>query len=108
MLHNSTSIVSLDTEHQESFRRAISNLFATDLAERAYAQILDGLPTQQSLRDSYFWIEGHPVYEIPHKEICKGFIEKAREFRATFDPSSLEFKPSVSLNMPLLVGFYLS
>lgn len=93
---NSSSIYSLGAEHEESFRRALSNLFATDLVERAYAQILDGLPTEESLEDSYLYMKGHPVYEIPHTNICNGFIEKVQEFRDRFDPSQLEFEPSVS------------
>lgn len=97
---DSASILSLGAKHEEIFRQALLNLFATDLVERAYAQILDGLPTEESMEDSYLYMKGHPVYEIPHTEICSGFIEKVREFRARFDPSQLEFEPFVRLNAP--------
>lgn len=73
------------------------NVLRTKVAEFTFAQILDGLPTEQSLNDSYFYMEGHPVYELEHKELCEGYFEKAREFRCRFDPSSLLFNQVVRL-----------
>ncbi|KAK7397905.1 hypothetical protein QQX98_012725 [Neonectria punicea] len=82
----------LDDVHRETFRRALMRVLATPLAEFTYAQILDGLPTEQSFKDSYFFMDRHPVYELEHVELCKGFLDKAREFRANFNPSDLLFK----------------
>lgn len=42
----------LDKDHLQAFRRALLNILATDLAEFAYAQILDGLPTEQFFNES--------------------------------------------------------
>ncbi|KAF5002015.1 hypothetical protein FDECE_10757 [Fusarium decemcellulare] len=86
------SIDALGEYHKEVFLRALSNLLSTDLAEHTYAEILDGLPTKDSLRESYLYLEGHPVYELNHSEICEGSLEKAREFRASLNPSSLRFE----------------
>ncbi|KAF7554764.1 hypothetical protein G7Z17_g2638 [Cylindrodendrum hubeiense] len=85
----------LDTEHKETFRQALMRLLSTPLAEFTYAQILDGLPTEQCFLESYYFMHRHPVYELGHTELCEGFLEKARDFRATFDPSDLRFNQSV-------------
>ncbi|KAK7425893.1 hypothetical protein QQZ08_007607 [Neonectria magnoliae] len=85
----------LDDEHIVTFRRALRRILATPLAEFTYAQILDGLPTEESLEDSYVYMESHPVYKLGHKDLCEGFLEKARSFRTSFDPSNLRFKQSV-------------
>lgn len=87
----------LDDEHVQTFKQALMNILMTDVAELTYAQILDGLPTEQSLHDSFVFMEGHPVYQLEHKEICEGYLEKAREFRSQFDPSSLLFDQAVSI-----------
>lgn len=85
----------LDAEHKATFRQALMRLLSTPLAEFTYAQILDGLPTEQSFRDSYYFMHRHPVYELGHTELCKGFLKKARDFRAKFNPSDLRFNQSV-------------
>ncbi|CAM1503228.1 Fc.00g080040.m01.CDS01 [Cosmosporella sp. VM-42] len=85
----------LDDAHKHIFERALLNLLSSDAAERTYAQILDGLPTEQSLDDSYVFMKGHPVYELKHTQICEGFLEKAREFRAQFNISQLRFEKSL-------------
>ena len=41
----------LDNEHKRTFKQALMNILMIDVAEFAYAQILDGLPTEQSLND---------------------------------------------------------
>lgn len=90
----------LDEEHAQVFKRALRNILRTEVAEFTYAQILDGLPTEQSLSDSYVFMEGHPVYELKHEEICEGYLEKAREFRSRFDASSLCVDESVGNTLP--------
>ncbi|KAH7121478.1 hypothetical protein EDB81DRAFT_766293 [Dactylonectria macrodidyma] len=89
----------LDGEHLVTFHQALRRILATPHAEFAYAQILDGLPTEASLGDSFLYMESHPVYKLGHKDLCEGFIEKARDFRGGFNPSDLCFKQS------LLVAF---
>ncbi|KAJ3524581.1 hypothetical protein NM208_g12004 [Fusarium decemcellulare] len=81
----------LGEDHKRIFIRALTNLLSTEAAEYTYAQILDGLPTEDSLRESYLRLQDHPVYELNHAELCEGFLEKAREFRAHFDPAELRF-----------------
>ncbi|KAH8734487.1 hypothetical protein BGZ61DRAFT_584469 [Ilyonectria robusta] len=85
----------LDDEHKETFRQALRRLLSTPLAEYTYAQILDGLPTEPSLRDSYVWMPRHPVYELEHTELCEGFLDKARDFMTKFDAFGLRFKQSL-------------
>ena len=86
----------LDDERNRTARQAIANVLNTELAEFTYAQILDGLPTQQSLLDSCNWMYDHPVITLKHVDLCDGFLEKARKFRSQFDPSTLEFDKNVS------------
>lgn len=86
----------LSDEHERIFQRALMNVLSTEVAEYTYAQILDGLPTVKSLRESYVFMSGHPVHEINHEQLCPGFLEKAREFRAQFNPSDIYIEQSVS------------
>lgn len=88
-------INSLDVEHRETFHRALANILSTDTAELTYAQLLDGLPTSESFTDSYLWLARHPVYELEHKQLCDGYLEQAKEYRAQFDPANLSFEQSV-------------
>ncbi|KAM0427355.1 hypothetical protein ACHAQK_012135 [Fusarium lateritium] len=85
----------LDDERRSILDGAVRNVLSTEPAERAYAQILDGLPTEQSLRDSLDYVKDHPVYSIEHSDICSGYVEKAREFRSGFDVSQLVFESKV-------------
>ena len=43
------SLDALENEHLQTFRRALMNVLSIDVAELTYAQILDGLPTKESL-----------------------------------------------------------
>lgn len=81
----SSNLDILDDDHQNTLDQAVKNVLSTESAERAYAQILDGLPTEQSLRDSQDYVKDHPVHSIEHSEICPGYMENAREFRNGFD-----------------------
>ena len=86
----------LPDSHQYTFCRALRNLLSTDVAVHTYAQILDGLPTEQSFLEGYVRLdETHPVFELAHTEMCEGFLDKAREFRDRFDPCELVFKENV-------------
>ncbi|KAF4468892.1 hypothetical protein FALBO_4208 [Fusarium albosuccineum] len=84
-------IDTLGDDHRDTFCRALANVLSTHLAEYTYAQILDGLPTEESLDEGYPRLQDHPVYELNHVELCEGFLDKAREFRAHFDPAELRF-----------------
>ncbi|KAF5017839.1 hypothetical protein F66182_10210 [Fusarium sp. NRRL 66182] len=84
-------ISTVDQDHREAFCRAFSNLLSTEIAEFTYAQILDGLPTEDSLLEGSPYIEGHPVFELGHAKVCEGHLEKVREIRALLNPSALPF-----------------
>ncbi|KPM41335.1 hypothetical protein AK830_g5240 [Neonectria ditissima] len=79
--------------HLDIFNRALWNVTSTEIAEITYAQIVDGLPLADVVQDSgnaqvplpY----EHPIYDA-HTELCPGALEKTREFRVSFDPSSLQ------------------
>jgi hypothetical protein len=94
--NTSNTIDVFDKGHRDVFYRALSNLLSTDLAEHTYAQILDGLPTEDSLLESSPYIEGHPVFELEHNQICEGFLEKARRRCDALDPYDLQFDEHVS------------
>ncbi|RSL93329.1 hypothetical protein CEP52_013302 [Fusarium oligoseptatum] len=87
-----SKIDNLPESHRNTFRGALRNILSTDIAEHTYAQILDGLPTVESQNESYPILDGHPVYELDHRELCEGSLDKAHEFRTRFDPSDLLFK----------------
>ncbi|KAI6758791.1 hypothetical protein HG530_011031 [Fusarium avenaceum] len=84
----------LKNDRRQILKRAVGNVLGTEVALLTYAQILDGLPTKQSLLDSTGICTGykdHPVLAMQHNKICPGFVGKAREFRAKFDIAVLEF-----------------
>ena len=91
----------LDEGRAQTFRQALTNILSTEIAESTYAQILDGLPTKQSIIDccgnSVF---DHPVWEMEHQDICEGYLEKARRLRSQFDLSTLRFTRDVGV-LPL-------
>ena len=82
----------LDNHHAQTFRQALMNILTTELAEFTYAQILDGLPTKQTMSESYRWIHNHPIFKLNHATLCEGSLEKTRDFRSRFDPSTLSFR----------------
>lgn len=91
----------LDQVHRRALAQAVRNILATELAETAYAQILDGLTTEQSLMDSYTFQENdHPVVALNNVDICPGFVDKPRQFRSDFDPSQLRYQPRVGETGP--------
>jgi hypothetical protein len=94
----------LEDDRGQILDRAVRNVLGTEVALLTYAQILDGLPTEQSLLDSTdvcTRCKDHPVLAMKHNEICPGFVEKAREFRARFDIAVLEFELKVWLFLSL-------
>ncbi|KAJ4246255.1 hypothetical protein NW762_013605 [Fusarium torreyae] len=83
----------LDDDRRHTLDQAVRNVLNTKVAEHTYAQILDGLPTEKSLTDSFPYFHDHPVYETNHAEICPGYLEKARDVRKEFNLSQLQFEP---------------
>ena len=89
------SFADLDGEHRQTLERAIRRILATELAEITYAQIIDGLPTGDVAYESYNPIYGdHPINSA-HDKLCPGMLEKARQFRADFQPDILTFNSKV-------------
>lgn len=90
----------LDDFHRRNLDTAIRNILSTPLAEFAFAQLLDGLPTCEVLTDIInFPEEDHPVFTQNHNTLCPGFIDKARKFRALFDSSDLRFDQWVGFTL---------
>ncbi|KAG6358643.1 hypothetical protein INS49_012161 [Diaporthe citri] len=85
----------LDPNHQNVFATAMSNLLSTEIAERTFAQIIDGLP----LKDVAFSMRTHeytrydPVFS--HVELCPGVLERTRMLRDAFDPKAMELRTDV-------------
>jgi hypothetical protein len=92
-----SNLDSLDDEHANIFRSALTQLLGTDLAEHTFAEIVDGLPTKASFSafHRHFNKTDHPIFALNHTELCPGVIEKTRQIRDEFDPMSLTFKTEV-------------
>jgi hypothetical protein len=88
----------LDTEHRQAFEQALMRILGTDVAEKTFAQIIDGLPTYESYAEFQWPQDGHPATH--HTELCSGMLDKAREFRSTFVPKSLSFQLPVYSTFP--------
>ena len=101
--NNMASLKTLDDGRSQTVQRALMSILMTELAEFTFAQILDGLSTEQAILDSCQWIHDHPVFSLKHATLCEGFLEKARSFKAYFDPSTLLFSKTVSKPSGLLV-----
>ena len=87
------SLADLDGEHLASLKQAMTNILSTPLAEFAYAQIIDGMPTRDAYIADHYFHEGIPA--LDHQELCPGTMEKTRAFRSQFDILSLNFKLKV-------------
>jgi hypothetical protein len=90
----------LETEHQKVLVRSLMRVFETDVAERTFAEIIDGLTTIESYQDFHWPQEGHPATQ--HLELCPGMIEKARQLRSDLPVTSLTFPLPVSPHDTLL------
>ncbi|KAK3377538.1 hypothetical protein B0H63DRAFT_502279 [Podospora didyma] len=47
------SIDSLDADHRDAILQAISNILSTEIAEATYAEVVDGLPTANTINEIY-------------------------------------------------------
>ncbi|KAK3374577.1 hypothetical protein B0H63DRAFT_496063 [Podospora didyma] len=85
----------LNADRRATLIRAITNVLSTELAMFIYAQIIDGLPTEEVAWDqSMPGITGeHPIDD--HEELCPGAMDKARELCQTWDPAMLMFNPAL-------------
>lgn len=96
----------LDQAHQAAFGTAVSNVLSTKIAEITFAQILDGLP----LKKVAFGNEGHsnaiwdPVFN--HETLCAGVMDRATQFRASFDPRELDMEVEVGHELTLRVYWF--
>ncbi|KAK4099869.1 hypothetical protein N658DRAFT_487252 [Parathielavia hyrcaniae] len=92
------SLADLDGQHRQLLVRAITRILYTELAETTYAQIIDGLPIGDVAWDRRVqFITEHPITADAHEELCPGMLDKAREFRDTFQPDILTFDAQTRL-----------
>ncbi|KAG5763397.1 hypothetical protein H9Q72_008499 [Fusarium xylarioides] len=94
---NRATIDALGTRHRQALVQALTRVLETDVVERTFAEIIDGLPTIESYQDFHWPQEGHPATQ--HLELCSGMIEKARQLRSDFPVTILLFR------LPLLHAF---
>ncbi|KAK3896976.1 hypothetical protein C8A05DRAFT_20170 [Staphylotrichum tortipilum] len=89
------SLEHLAGEHRRVLDRAIAAILATDVAEVAYAQIVDGHPIEppRPVHINPHYAPPPPPFPIPpaHTELCPGMLEKTREFRRQFCTDILTF-----------------
>lgn len=92
----------VDGPHQEAVRLAVSNILNTEIAETTYAQVIDGLPVIDVVRDVYgdLLCDDHPI--CAHTELSAGILETTRGFRTGFDPGTLRFDSTVIIHSHLL------
>lgn len=86
----------LSEAHREAVIRAILNVLSTEIVELTYAQIVDGLPLEDTINEvigNNLMGPEHPVYA--HKELKDGVLDAVRSFRAGFDPRIIEFDTSL-------------
>ncbi|KAH7220126.1 hypothetical protein BKA60DRAFT_457273 [Fusarium oxysporum] len=99
MLDDTVDLVTIDvlgTRHRQAFVQALMRVMETDVAERTFAEIIDGLPTIDSYQEFHWPQDGHPATQ--HLDVCPGTIEKARQLRCNL-PSRMSF------HLPLLCAF---
>ncbi|KAH8787849.1 hypothetical protein F5883DRAFT_350454, partial [Diaporthe sp. PMI_573] len=83
----------LDQPHQARFCRAIRNILHSKPAEFTFAQLVDGLPLEKVAHSSVALLFESPVRE--HETLCPGAMDKARAFRDSFEPASLDLPVDV-------------
>ncbi|KAM0372753.1 hypothetical protein ACHAPY_009356 [Fusarium culmorum] len=87
----SHDLLELDHDHVNALDRAIRNILSTKIAQVVYAQIFDGLPTEQSLLESFDHVKGHPVHGMGYKDIHPGSFDKVRTSMDRFNIFDLDF-----------------
>ncbi|RYC91895.1 hypothetical protein BFJ63_vAg5338 [Fusarium oxysporum f. sp. narcissi] len=87
------SLKDLDIEHYTAFERSLRRMLDTDVAERAYSEVFDGMPLRDSYLDLQFPEDRHPA--LKHVNLSEGVRERVFDFRSKFDLSSLWFETSL-------------
>ena len=85
-------MINIDTNHYDAFNTALANVLHTEIAERTYAEIVDGIPTADTWSAYRGW--RHDIIDA-HHELCPGTLETARHHRNDLRPENLSFNPSV-------------
>ncbi|KAH7174466.1 uncharacterized protein B0J16DRAFT_348674 [Fusarium flagelliforme] len=97
------NVDSLETQHRQAFENALMRVLNTEVAEETFAEIIDGLPTAGSFSEFHWTPDTHPSRD--HGELCPGMVERAREFRANFKATMLDFElPLLSIFSDTIVG----
>ncbi|KAH8768864.1 hypothetical protein F5883DRAFT_417533 [Diaporthe sp. PMI_573] len=91
-IDKSTAVDTLDERHQAVFKRAITNLLATELAEMTYAQLIDGLPLWEVALDQYRHTHTGEEPVSNHRELCPGVVDQTTAPLQSFDPLVLEIR----------------
>lgn len=86
------SISNLTTEHLDIFVKTLSKVLSTNLAERTFSQVIDGLPTCD-VYDKYGECRREDI--DAHEEPCPDSVEAFKRFRADFSPNTLEIDSKV-------------
>ncbi|KAH7154130.1 hypothetical protein DER46DRAFT_628035 [Fusarium sp. MPI-SDFR-AT-0072] len=93
MLDDTVDLATIDvlrTWHRQAFVQALMRVMETDVAERTFAEIIDGIPTIGSYQEFHWPQHGHPATQ--HLDVCPGMIEKARQLHSDFPPTRLSFQ----------------
>lgn len=80
----SSTTILLDDSHNSALRRAISNVVHTNLAIATYAQIIDGLSTEDVAwdRSRHKLRAAHPLSD--HVALCSEILDKLNAIKADF------------------------
>lgn len=98
------NVDSLETQHRQAFENALMRVLNTEVAEETFAEIIDGLPTAGSFSEFHWTPDTHPSRD--HGELCPGMVERAREFRANFKATMLDFElPACHSHVLLAIAF---
>lgn len=95
-IESSTAIRTLDDAHQAAFERATANVFATDIAELTFFQLVDGLPLWQVACDQSKHWSYRDAETNNHGEQCRGAMEKYQALRDAFDLLGMDIRAEVS------------
>lgn len=89
-------IAKLKNPHREILIRAIANVLASPIAQKTFAQIVDGLPLSRVARDSTSGcICSLRPLDDNHKELCPGVAEEAQKLCSSFNTGTLLMSSNV-------------
>ncbi|POS75556.1 hypothetical protein DHEL01_v206060 [Diaporthe helianthi] len=95
----SSPIALLDKNHCSALQKAISNVVDTKIADATFAQIIDGLPTEDVAwdRSRHKLRASHPLSD--HIALCPGVSDKVKAIKADFQIDSLDFSSSIAVRL---------